>query len=120
LPAQISRFALGLQQLNGDIVEGSASVGARDMGEAAAGVRNLAVGHYQAGLGLAGHGVDDVGGAEADVNVRQVVPMEKRSVVGGDADAENASIGIFKHEMMVRLVRNRDRDRRLGAEGKCE
>jgi hypothetical protein len=114
------RFALRLQKFDGDVVEGNAGVGAGDVGEASAGVADLAVGHDETGFGLAGYRVDDVGGAEADVNVRQLVLMEKCGVMRGDANAKHSNIRILKHQMMVRLVGDRDGDRCLGTEGKCE
>jgi hypothetical protein len=46
--------------------------------------------------------------------------MKERRFVRGDADAEHADVVIFQDKMMVRLVRNRDGDWRLGAGGKCE
>jgi len=53
---------------------------------------------------LALDGVDDVGGAERDVEIGHVVLMEKGGVVGGDAYAENADVIIFKDEMVVRFL----------------
>jgi hypothetical protein len=46
-------------------------------------------------------GVDDVGGAERNIKVGNVVPVEKCGVVRGDAHAEDADVIIFKDEMMV-------------------
>jgi len=72
------------------------------------------------GLGFALDGVDDVGGAERNVKVGDVVLMKKRRVVAGDAYAEDSHVGVFQDEMMMRLLWDRDGDRRLSAEGKCE
>ncbi|PYT51431.1 MAG: hypothetical protein DMG44_02940 [Acidobacteria bacterium] len=77
---------------------------AGDVGEVAGRVAELAVGHYQADFGFALDGVDDVGGAERDVEIGHVVLMEKGGVVGGDAYAENADVIIFKDEMVVRFL----------------
>jgi len=56
----------------------------------------LAVGHHEPDFGFALDGVDDVGGAERDVEIGHIVLMEKSGFVGGDAHAENADVGIFK------------------------
>jgi hypothetical protein len=85
------------------------------MREAAAGVTHLAVGHVDVGFRFAGDGVDDVGGAEAEVNVGGVVLVEKRGFVRGDDGAEDADVIIFDEEMMMRLVRHGDGGGGLGA-----
>jgi hypothetical protein len=90
------------------------------VGEAAAGVADLSIVHYQAGFGFSLDGVDDVGGAERHVDVGHVVLMEKRGVVRGDAHAEYADVGVFQDEMMMRLFRDGNGDRRLSAERECE
>ena len=43
-----------------------------------------------------------------------IVLMEKSGVVGRDAYAENADVGIFKNEMMMGFFRDGDGDRCLG------
>jgi len=80
----------------------------------------LAVGHNEVDFGFALDGVDDVGGAERDVEIGHIVLMEKRGFVGGDAYAENADVVIFKDEMVVRLLGDGNGDRRLGVRGKCQ
>jgi hypothetical protein len=47
------------------------------------------------GFGFALDGIDDVGGAERDVEVGDVVLMEESGFVSGNADAENADVGVF-------------------------
>jgi len=71
-------------------------------------------------FGFALDGVDDVGGAERDVKIGYIVLMEKSGVVGGDAYAEDADVGIFEDEMMMRLLGDGNGDRRLGVQGKCQ
>jgi len=62
-----------MKEFDGDVVEGAAGVGAGDVGEVAGGVADLAVSHDDAGFGFALDGVDDVGGAEGNVEVGNVV-----------------------------------------------
>jgi hypothetical protein len=90
------------------------------VGEAAAGVADLAVGHHQMSFGFALYGVDHVGGTERHVDVGHVVLMEKRGVVRGDAYSEYADVGVFQDEMMMRLFRDGNGDRCLSAERECE
>ena len=118
LRAQVLWFALRMEQLDGDIVEGAAGVGAGDVGEVAGGVAELAVGHDQMGFGPALDGINDVGGAERNVQVRYIVLMEKRGAMRGDAYAEDANVIIFQDEMMMRLLWDGDGSGSLGAEGK--
>jgi len=80
----------------------------------------MAVGHHQAHFAFALDGVDDVGGAERNVEIWYVVLMEKRGAVGGDAHAENADVFIFKDEMVVGFFGDRDGDRSLCVERKSE
>jgi hypothetical protein len=101
-------FALRLQQLDGDVVECHVGFVAGDVGEAAAGVADLTVGHDQADFGFVLDGVDDIGGTERDVEIGHIVLMEKGGIVRGNAHAENADVGIFKDEMMVRFLRDGD------------
>jgi hypothetical protein len=90
------------------------------VGEAAAGVADLPVRHYEMSFRLAGDGVDDIAGAERHVDVGHVVLVEKCCVVRGNAYAKNADIGIFQDEMMVGFFRCGNDDRRLSTERKCE
>jgi hypothetical protein len=108
-----------MQQLDRDVIEGAAGVGASDVGEVAARVADLAIGHYDTGFGFSLDGVDDVGGAKRNINVRHIMLVEKRGVVRGDAYSEDADVGVFQDKMMMRLVRDGDSDRSLRAEGKC-
>jgi hypothetical protein len=48
------------------------------------------------------------------------VLVKKRRVMRGDADAEDADVRVFQHEMMVGFVRDGNGDRSLSAERKCE
>ena len=89
---------------------------AGDVGEVAGGVADLAVGHDDAGFGFALDGVDDVGGAEGDVDIWHVVPMKKRGVVRGDAYAEDADVIIFQDEVMVGFLGDGNGSGSLGAE----
>lgn len=116
LEAEIVWLALRVKKFDSDVIERAAGVGARYVREAAAGVTNLAVGHDETGLGLAGDSVDDVRGTKAHVNVRQVVLMEKRGVVRGDADAEDADVVISKDQMVMRFLPDRNGDGSLGGE----
>jgi len=52
-------------------------------------------------FGPALDGVDDVGGAEGDVEIGHIVLMEKSGAVRRDAYAENADVVIFEDKMMV-------------------
>ena len=90
------------------------------MGEAAIGVADLPVRHYYAGFRFAGDSVDDVAGAERHVDIGHIVLMEKCGIVRGNAHAEYADVGVFQYQMMMRLFRNGNSDRSLGAQRKCE
>jgi hypothetical protein len=48
------------------------------------------------------------------------VLVEKCGVARGNTHAQNADIGIFQDEMMVRFFRCGNGDRRLRTERKCE
>lgn len=112
--------ALWMKQFDGDVVEGGASVSAGNVGEVARGVAELAIGHYDAGFGFALDGVDDVSGAEADVKIGHVVLVEKRGVVGGDTDAEDADVLIFEDEMMMRLLGDGNGGGGLSVQSECK
>jgi hypothetical protein len=116
LRAEIPRLTLRMKKFDSDVVEGDAGVRARDVREAAARVADLAVGHYDARFRLAGDGVDEVSGAKADVGVGQVVLVEQRGVVRRDAHAEHADVFIFKDEMVMRFLPDRNGDGSLGGE----
>ncbi len=78
------------------------------MGEVAGGVADLAVGHHDAGFRPAFDGVDDVGGAQRNIEVGNIVLVKKRGVVRGDAYAEDADVIIFEDEMVVGLFGDGD------------
>jgi len=80
----------------------------------------LAVGHHEPDFGFALDGVDDVGGAERDVEIGHIVLMEKSGFVGGDAHAENADVGVFKDKMVVGFLGDGNGGGGLGVRGKCE
>ena len=109
-----------MEKFDRNVVKDKAGIGAGDMGEAAAGVADLAVRHYEMSFRLACNGIDDIAGAEGHVDVRHVVLVEKCGVVRGNAHAKNADIGIFQDEMMVGFFRCGNGDRRLSIERKCE
>jgi hypothetical protein len=56
------------------------------------------------------NGVDHVGGAERNVEVRHVVLVEKSGFVGWDAYAEDTDVIVFKDKMMVGLLGDGDGD----------
>ena len=87
---------LRLQEFDGDVVEGGVGFVAGDVGEVAGGVAKLAVGHDQMGFEFALDGVDNVGGAERNVEVGDVVLMEKSGFVSGDAHAEKTHVVVLK------------------------
>jgi hypothetical protein len=95
---------LWLQKFDGDVVESGAGVGTGDVGEVAGGVAKLAVGHHDAGFGPVLDSVHNVGRAKRNVKIRNIVLMEKRRVVGGEAYAEYADVLIFKDQMMMRFL----------------
>jgi len=101
LCASISRLTLGVKEFDGDVVKVHVRFVADDVGEVAGGVAELAVGHHDAGLGFALDGVDDVGGTEGNVEIRNIVLVKKRGVMRGDAHAEDADVIIFQDEMVV-------------------
>jgi hypothetical protein len=72
------------------------------------------------GFGFALDGVDDVGGAERDVQVGDVVLVEEGGFVGRDADAKDADVVIFEDEMVVGFLGNGDGGGGLGGEWKCD
>jgi hypothetical protein len=67
------------------------------VGEVAGGIAELAVGHDEMGFGFALDSVDDIGGAERNVKVGDVVLMEESGSVSGDADTENADVVVFEN-----------------------
>jgi hypothetical protein len=97
------RLALRLQQLDGDVVEYDAGIGAGDVREAAARVADLSIGQDYVDFGPAGDGIDEVSGAERDGDVGQVMLMEQRCAMRGNAYAINADVRIFKYELMMRF-----------------
>jgi hypothetical protein len=109
-------LTLGLQEFDGDVVEGGVGFVAGDVGEMAGGVAELAVGHDEMGFGFALDGVDDLGGAERDVEVGDVVLVEKSRFAGGDADPEDTDVIVFQDEMVVRFLGNGDGGGGLGEE----
>jgi hypothetical protein len=113
------RLALGMKEFDGDVVEGEVGIVAGDVGEVAGGVAELAVGHDEMGFGFAFDGVDDVGGAERDVEVGDIVLMEKGGFVGGDGYAEDADVFVFEDEVVVGLLGDGDGGGGLSAQGKC-
>jgi len=119
-PAEILRLALGLQEFDGDVVEGEIGIVAGDVGEVARGVAELAVGHDEMGFGFALDGVDDVGGAERNVEVGDVVLMEKRGFVGGDRYAEDADVFVFEDKVVVGFFGDGNSFRSLSAQRKCK
>jgi hypothetical protein len=80
----------------------------------------LAVAHDTANFGFALDGVDDVGGTERHVEIGNIVLMEKSGIVGGDAYAENADVGIFEDEMVMGFFGDGDGGGGLGAQTECE
>jgi hypothetical protein len=72
------------------------------------------------GFGFALDGVDDVGGAERDVEVGDIVLMEKRGFVGGDSYAEDAHVVVFEDEVVVGFLGDRDGSGGLSIHRKCE
>lgn len=112
--AKIARFALRLEQLDGDIVEGS-RVGQYRMGEASAGIADLAVGQRGVSFGFARDGIDEIGRAKRDGDIGQLMRMKKRGVARGKAEAEHADVGIFEQQMMMRLVLHQDRLSGIGS-----
>jgi hypothetical protein len=109
-----------MEQFDGDVVEGGVGFVAGDVGKVAGGVAELAVGHDEMGFGFTLDGVDDVGGAERNVNVREVVLMEKGGFVRRDAHTENPDVRIFQDEMMMRLLGDGNGDRSLRVQRKCQ
>ena len=90
------------------------------MGEVAGGVAELAVGHYQMDFGFVLDGVDDVGGAEGDVEIRDVVLMKQCGFVRRHAHTKNADVFIFEDEMVVGFLGDGDSGGGLGASTKTE
>jgi len=115
LCTSISRLALRLQEFDGDVVESRAGVGAGDVGEVARGVADLAVGHHDTGFGPALDGIDDVSGAERNVDVGHIVLVKESGSVGRDAYAEDADVVVFENEMVVGFSGERNRFRSLSA-----
>src|SRR5260370_12621406 len=72
------------------------------------------------GFGFAGDGVDDVSRAERHVDVGQVVLVKKSGLVWGDVHAEYADVGVFKDELVMRLLRDTNGYRGLSANRQCE
>ena len=87
------------------------------MGEAAFGVADLPVHELRMDFGLALHGVDDVGWAEAYVDVVGIVTMEQAAFVCGDGDAQDADEGVLENFVVVQFVVDGDGGWCLGVEG---
>jgi hypothetical protein len=113
-------FTLRFQEFDGDVVEGDVGFVSGDVGEVAGGVAELAVGHDEMGFGFALDGVDDVGGAERDIEVGDVVLVEESGFVRGDADAENADVVVFEDEVVMGFFGDGNSFRSLSAQRKCE
>jgi hypothetical protein len=64
--------------------------------------------------------VDDVGGAEGDVEVGDIVLVEECGFMGGDADAEDADVFVFQDEMVVGFLGDGDAGGSLGVERENE
>src|SRR5260370_5424305 len=105
-----------MKELDGDVVEGDVGIVAGDVGEMAGGVAELAVGHNEMGFGPALDGVDDVGRAERNVQVRYIVLMKKRGVMRGDAHATDADVIILEDEMVARFLAEGNSGGSLGGE----
>jgi hypothetical protein len=71
------------------------------------------------GFGFALDGVDDVGGAERDVEVGHVVLMEKCGFVRGDVYAEDADVFVFEDEVVVGFLGDGDGGGGLGTGKAC-
>src|ERR1700693_668061 len=93
-----------MKKFDGDIVEDQAGIRADDVGKPPAGIATLSIGHDEMSFGFALNVINDVGGAERDIQIGYIVLMEKSGAVGGDAYAENADVSIFKDETVVRLL----------------
>ncbi|HXN24312.1 MAG TPA: hypothetical protein VOA41_16355 [Candidatus Dormibacteraeota bacterium] len=102
---QITGGTLRVQELDCDLAQGCIGFVASDMGEGAARKMYLGIGKLQADFGLAENGVSDVGRADEDVKIVEVVPVEKGRFMRGDGDVENADVGVFEDQIMTALAR---------------
>ena len=59
-------------------------------------------------------------GTDIAIEAGNIVLVKKRGLVWGDVHAEYADVGVFKDELVMRLLRDGDGDRGLSAERKCE
>src|SRR6266704_2334498 len=109
-----------MKEFDGDVVEGGVGEVSGDVREVAGGVAELAVGHQQVDFRFVLDSVDDVGGAERDVEVGDVVLVEPSGLVRGDAYAEDADVIIFKDEMVMRFFGDGNGSGSLCVERKCE
>lgn len=80
----------------------------------------MAIGHHEMGFRFVLDGVDDVGGTKRDVDVGHIVLMEQSGFVRGNAYAEDADVGIFQDEMVVRLLGDWNGYRGLRVQGERE
>jgi hypothetical protein len=65
-------------------------------------------------------GVDDIGGAERDVEVGDIVLMQQSGFVRWDTDAEDADVFVFEDEMVVRFLGDGYTGGGLGVERECQ
>ena len=101
-----------MEEFDGDVVKGHAGIGARDVREVSGRIMCFAILQNLAEFGFADDGVDDLRGAERDVEIREIVLMQERGVQGRDHDVVDASEIVLQHETMMRFLANGNGARR--------
>lgn len=91
-----------LAEFDGDVAEGLRSI-VDDVGEVAGSESGLSVLEFAGDRIFAFDGVDDLARAKHDVHVVVVVPVHERVGVRGDVHVEDADLGVFEDELVVRL-----------------
>jgi hypothetical protein len=90
------RFALGFQQLNGDVVEPEASIGTNDVREAALRVPHLARAHNYVNIRFARLSANEISGVETDIDIWPFMLMEQCSLTSLKTSPKNGDISVFK------------------------
>ncbi len=124
-PALIVSFSLRMEEFDGDVAERSVAEIAGDMGEAAPREVRFAILENQMNFGFVANGVDNVSGAQRNIDVVVIVLVKLRVFVRRHFDVVDADILVFDPKVMVWFagntsVRQRSRLRRLRAEGESK
>src|SRR4029077_1655142 len=100
---EVAKLALRAKQLDEDDAEEGIGIVAGDVGKAAAGKADVAIGEVEMHLGLARNEAGDMAGPDGDKEIVVIVLVEKRGIMRGDFGAVGLDVLIGKKRMMTRL-----------------